>query len=186
MSTRHRHSSLLIAAFLLTACTSGASPTSPDGSGATDAPPASEAAGLPSTAGGGNLPHACDLLSVSEIEGVVGNPVEEGSGITTSDCSWGSDPNEVSAALQTLWTGTQQICTDALEDDPDEVVAEGLGAPAFWLWSPIQGGAGTISVCRENGDFILTTVAAGLDDTPDEAGIRAMAESLAQLVLGRI
>jgi len=135
--------------------------------------------------GEGDLPEACSLLTADMISGVVGNAVEDGTGLTPSDCSWGSDPDETSAAVLLTTTGTEGICVSALEGDEAYEAIEGFPMPAFWIWNATQGGVGSVSVCA-GGTMVTVTVSAGLDDTADEGGTRSKAEELAQLVIGRI
>lgn len=158
-----------------------------NGGSGTSTPAASGPAGSePSSAtGGSGSPQACGLLTVDEIAGVVGNAVEDGTGMTTADCTWGSDPDETSASVLVTGSGTEQICADALGSDDGQVPIDGLGKPAFWLWNPVSGGVGSVSICAD-GSLVTVTVSAGLDDPADESGVRGRAEALAQLVLGRI
>lgn len=135
--------------------------------------------------GEGDLPEACSLLTADEISGVVGNAVEDGTALTLRDCSWGSDPDETSAAVLLTTTGTEGICVAALEGDEAYQAIEGFSNPAFWIWNATQGGVGSVSVCA-GGTMVTVTVSAGLDDTADEAGTRSKAEELAHLVIGRI
>lgn len=163
---------------VLVACAAENPPASQDGA------PASEAVGsLPST-GASDPSAACELLTAGEIAEIVGNPVDDGTSLTSADCDWGSDPNDTSASVLLSSAGTEDICANALADDPDQVAVEGLGSPAFWIWSAPQGGVGTVSICRGS-QFILVTVSGGLDDTSDESLVRGQAEELARLVLER-
>jgi len=177
----------LALAILLAACATGDPTGSETTSAASEAATGSEGAEVsqPAGNGGSDLPEACSLLTVDEISGVVGNAVEEGTSLTLRDCSWGSDPDETSAAVLLTTTGTEEICAAALESDPGHQAIEGFTDPAFWTWIGVQGGVGSVSVCA-GGTMVTVTVSAGLDDTVDEAGNRAKAEELAQLVIGRI
>jgi hypothetical protein len=127
---------------------------------------------------------ACDLLTPDEIASVVGNTVEPGTGTTASDCRWGSDPEETSAAVLLLQV-PREACESALETDAAQIAADDLSVPAFWLWAEASGGVGTMSLCAASG-MVTVTVSAGLSDTPDEAAIREQASTLAELVLARI
>ena len=144
----------------------------------TDAPIASE----PTGDGGGTV--ACELLTADEITGVVGNAVEPGTGTTSSDCLWASDPEETSAAVLVLQVPAAS-CESALAADPAQVATDGFGVPAFWLWAAASGGVGTMSLCTAS-SMVTVTVSAGLSDTPDEAAIREQASALADLVLTRM
>jgi hypothetical protein len=174
-------------AMLLAACATGDPAGSEPGSAGSEASAAASEVSQPaaSIGGGGDLPEACSLLSADEISGVVGNAVEDGTGLTLRDCSWGSDPDEISAAVLLTTTGTEEICVAAFEGDPGFQSVDGFSSPAFWNWNAIQGGVGSVSVCA-GGTMVTVTVSAGLDDTADEAGTRSKAVELAQLALGRI
>jgi hypothetical protein len=180
---------LMVVAALLAACSAGSgSPTGSPASSAqkstaaSDLPMATTDASEPSAGGGGTA--ACDLLAPDEIAEVVGNPIEAGSGTTVSDCLWGSDPEETSAAVLILQVPAA-ACESALETDAAQVAADGFGVPAFWLWAEASGGVGTMSLCTAAG-MVTVTVSAGLSDIPDEAAIRDQASALADLALTRI
>jgi hypothetical protein len=177
---------LMVAAALLGACASGTgSPTdSAEGPPASSAPASGAAATASEPSGDDGGAAACDLLSPDEIAGVVGNPVEAGTGMTASDCLWGSDPEETSAAVLILQV-PEAACESALESDAAQTTADGFGVPAFWLWASASGGVGTVSLCTAAG-MVTVTVSAGLSDTPDEAAIREQASTLAELVLTRV
>jgi hypothetical protein len=184
---------LMVVAAVLAACATGSgSPTGSADGAASSAPPSMAAASdppmattdasEPSADGGGTA--ACDLLTPAEIAEVVGNPVEAGTGTTASDCLWGSDPEETSAAVLILQVPAA-ACESALETDAAQLAADGFGVPAFWLWAEASGGVGTMSLCTASG-MVTVTVSAGLSDTPDEAAIRQQASALADLVLTRV
>jgi hypothetical protein len=126
---------------------------------------------------------ACSLLTREEIAGIVGNAVEEGGGLTNGDCDWQSDPYETSASLVVTATGTQDICVNALGEGE---AVDDLEIPAFWNWSDVQGGGGTISMCTPGGNLVIVAVSAGLEDDPDEPGLKSQATSLAQILIGRL
>lgn len=133
----------------------------------------------------GEVPDACELLTAGEIESVVGNPVGEGVASTGSDCSWADDPDATSVALLLLDTGAS-ACESALGADEDQQPVEGHGVPAFWTWIDASGGVGTLSLCTDGAGMATVTVSGGLDDESDEAGLRAQAEALADLILDRL
>jgi hypothetical protein len=146
--------------------------------------PASAAPKMSEGTGGGEpAGSACDLLDTVEIESVVGNSVDEGTGMTGADCTWGSEPELTSVSLLLLdATGPQ--CEAALAADPMQESLEGFAAPAFWLWVGASGGVGTLSMCTA-AEMITVTVSFGLDAVADEAAAREQAVELAGIVLER-
>jgi hypothetical protein len=177
----------LMLAVLGAACSAGS--TSPPASSAATTPSAlSSEAPAPSSgaseAAGGAATIACDLLTPDEIASVVGNEVDAGTGTTASDCTWGADPEETSAAVLTLAVPAT-ACEAALGGDAAQTPADRLAVPAFWLWAAASGGVGTLSLCTAE-SMVTVTVSAGLSDTPDEAAIRSQAEALGDLVLSRV
>lgn len=175
---------LMAVLVLLTACSSSSPPGTGDAPTAEPTNPTSPSPDPSEASGGGDAPRACDLLTVDEIAGVVGNAVEAGTGTTASDCLWSADPEETSAAILIL-AAPAEACEASLEADSAQVAAEGFDLPAFWLWAAVSGGVGTLSLCTAEG-MITVTVSAGLSDTPDEGAIRSQASALADLVLARI
>lgn len=162
----------------------GSADVPPASSALASTPPASDTPMASEPSGGDDGTAACDLLTPDEIAEVVGNSVEAGTGTTSSDCLWGSDPEESSAAVLILQVPVA-ACESALETDAAQLAADGFGVPAFWLWAAASGGVGTVSLCTASG-MVTVTVSAGLSDTPDEASIREQASALADIVLTRI
>jgi hypothetical protein len=175
----------LMVAALIAACSPGsASPTGASVASSPSAPGAdASVAATDASEAAGAAPQACDLLTPDEIAGVVGNAVEAGTGTTASDCTWGADPEETSAAVLILAVPAT-ACEAALGGDAAQTPADGLAVPAFWLWAAASGGVGTLSLCTAE-SMVTVTVSAGLSDTPDEAAIRSHAEALGNLVLSR-
>lgn len=126
---------------------------------------------------------ACELLTPSDIEPIVGNAVEEGTSTTNLDCTWGSGPDDTSVSLGVLLATADQ-CQAALSADTTQRSVDGHGAPAFWSWVGAQGGAGTLSLCAPQ-EMISVTVSFGLDAVPDEEAALEQAGARAAIALLR-
>ncbi|HEX6311281.1 MAG TPA: DUF3558 family protein [Acidimicrobiia bacterium] len=168
----------VLAALALVACSGG-----DDGDGA--APVVTGGGGNGDDPGSGDV-EPCELLSTEEVAAAAGNPVGEGAAdIVTATCSWDAAPDATTVGVTFLAFGVPRICAEGLAADSANEPVEGFDDPAFWTFVPAGGGTGSLAVCTEGGQLIVT-VTAGAGAAVDEAALRATAETLTGHAIARL
>lgn len=163
-----------------------------DGSRSTTSAPPTDEGGEIEESGLGTLPDGtpapCDLLTVEEVESVVGHPVEA-DGDIDGYCSWsGADPATGLYASVSVAPLTQQECVDyhvALGGtELFEYEEADFGVPAFASYRETMAGThiATFEVCSPLVHFGVRVEG----PEPDEEGHQAIAAQLVEMALERL
>lgn len=163
-----------------------------DGTGSVTSAPPSDEGGAIDEPGPGTLPDGtpapCDLLTVEEVESVLGHPVQA-DGDIDGFCSWsGADPDTGLYASVTVAPLPQEDCIDfhgALGgSELFEYEEADFGVPAFASYRETMAEThiATFEVCTA--EVHLGVRVEGPE--PDEAGHQAMAAQLVETALDRL
>jgi hypothetical protein len=152
------------------------------GAGATVVAGATVAAGSSGTpASVGSLPAACSLLAKTEIEGVVGHPLMDGTG-SGKDCQWQrTDPHQISVALHVLALPGTLGCQTA-----GGTPITDLGVEAAWHYLPNLS-TGSVTACTAGRiQAQISLVGDLVTHTTTEDQLRTAGVALMRLVLPRL
>ena len=175
----------LVTAFAFAACgspaASGGAPVGGDPSADSNATPSTTTAAsldLPDVETA--FPSACEVLTASELTGIVSNDLDEGTGLGFV-CDWQSSPEETSVSLL-LQPVPPQFCEQGLPGTP----TDRFGVPGRIEYSDAGNIPGAqAGVCLDAG-LVLVTITGGFGAASDEARYSDLAAEVMELVLERL
>lgn len=127
-----------------------------------------------------DFPSACDLLTASELTGIVNNGLSEGTGLGFV-CDWHSAAEETSVSLL-LQPVPPQFCEQGLPGTP----TDRFGAPGSIDYSDAANIPGAqAGVCLDPG-LVLVTITGGFGAASDEARYTDIAVEVLEVVLERL
>lgn len=131
---------------------------------------------------GGRADDPCSLLSQSQVEAAVGNPVQAGTADVGPSCHWehgAASGTSVGLAMDPM---TPTECANAKRTG--DVDVEGLGVQAWWHFVE-PAATGSVVACP-SGYMAQVTLVGAIGQPADEAQLRAAAESLMKTALGKL
>ena len=171
-----------LVAVAIAGCGSSAGTGGPSGVASSGASGATASAGSSGSPGAvGSLPAACSLLTASEIEGIVGHPVEAGFANGANSCNWArKDVHTISVDIHLLILPGTLKCQTGGSSPVDT-----LGVEAAWHYLPNLS-TGSVTACPSRLQVQVTLVGDMVTHTTTEDQLRADGVQLMGLVLPRL
>jgi hypothetical protein len=130
---------------------------------------------------------ACSLLTVSEIESEVGNPVEEGIDQLSNICTWGSGAEETNVSVAIVDLPDPSACEDVWSADSNYDELDGFDGAAFTSANAVASiPQADVIVCGDPTQLSVTVTGGYGDPESDTAALSDQAEALAHLAVDRL